>query len=236
MFWAIYKTSSRGPWIVTALSCILLFALIQNQIRKYLLTIGLLVAVVLITRPGIWQTINGLYQSTTDSTSPVGSSYLYREVLTDTVKSAVAKDPGRALFGYGLGTFRELGLEINFLNVVQRWYTCDNNWALFLYETGYGGLFFVGILLFAPLLIAFRSYRCLPWPANYFSGVLFISLAGFYFLLLSVAGYNWGQQGYMAWILISLSVSYPRVMSQNDSEQANDSDRSLEEEYDLHVA
>lgn len=30
-------------------------------------------------------------------------------------------------------------------------------------------------------------------------------------MLLSVAGYSWGQQGFMAWIFISLSVVYPRI-------------------------
>jgi hypothetical protein len=238
MFWAIYKTSSRGPWIATILCASLLFVLVRNRVRKYLLTIAVLGVVVLISRPGIWSTIEGLYQSTTDSTSPVGSSYLYRDALDDAVRGAVAKEPGRALLGYGLGTFRELGLEISFLGSTRRWYTCDNNWALFLYETGYGGLIFVGALLFAPLLIAFKSYLRLPQPEHHFSGVLFISLAGFYFLLLSVAGYNWGQQGYMAWILISLAVSHPRVVLHGDQlEQTDDEEsRGLEEEYDLNVA
>jgi hypothetical protein len=237
MFWAIYKTSSRGPWIATGLCSFLLFILIRNQVRKYLLTIALLATIVLVARPGIWQTIDGLYQSSTDSSSPVGSSYLYREALTDAVRTAVAKEPGRALLGYGLGTFRELGLDINFLNSVQRWFTCDNNWAAFLYETGYVGLFLIGALLLWPLVMAFQSYLRLPQPDNLFSGVLFISLAGFYFLLLSVAGYSWGQQGYMAWILISLSVSHPRVVLQADQYEPLDGQesRGLKEDYDLYV-
>jgi O-Antigen ligase len=238
MFWAIYKTSSRGPWIATGLCSVLLFILIKNQIRKYLVTITLLIAVLLVARPGIWQTVDGLYQATTDSTSPVGSSYLYREALTDAVKTAVAKESGRALFGYGLGTFRELGLDISFLNSVQRWYTCDNNWAAFLYETGYVGLFLIAALLLKPLLMAFHSYRTLPQPENSFSGVLFLSLIGFYFLLFSVAGYSWGQQGYMAWILISLSVSHPRVASAVDQFEptVEQESRGLEEKYDTSVA
>jgi hypothetical protein len=154
------------------------------------------------------------------------------------ITHAVANDPGRILFGYGLGTFRELGLDINFLNTTQRWYSCDDNWAGFLYETGYGGLFLIAILLFKPLLIALQSYRKLPRPENHISGVFFISLFGFYFSLLSVAGYSWGQQGYMAWILISLIVSYPRVLLHNGEfeERYNRESQGLEEEYDLHAA
>jgi O-antigen ligase len=182
---------------------------------------------VVVARPGIRDTIVGLYQSTQDSTSPVGSSYEYRHALTDAVTSAVAKEPGRAILGYGLGTFRELGLQINFLHSVQRWYTCDNNWAAFLYETGYVGLVIIAMLLFKPLLMTLKSYQRLPRPERYFSGVLFIVLAAFYFMLLSVAGYSWGQQGFIAWILISLSVVYPRV-AMRDRQDITASSRPLQ--------
>lgn len=141
------------------------------------------------------------------------------------------------LLGYGLGTFRELGLDITFLNVTQKWFTCDDNWGLFLYETGYGGLLIIGALLISPLWIAFRSYRTLPRPDNRLSGVLLISLTGFYFLLMSVAGYNWGQQGYLSWILISIIVSHSRLASQGEEleEEVVEETRGTPE-YDLHVA
>ena len=212
MFWGVYKTSSRGPWIAVGTSCVLLYILVNNRVRKYLTVVVLLSVIVLATRPGIRQTIVNLYESTLDSGSPIGSSYEYRHALWEAVTNAVAKEPGRALLGYGLGTFRELGLKINFLHSVQRWYTCDNNWASFLYETGYVGLLIIGVLLFKPLLMTLRSYQRLPRPEKYFSGVVFITLAAFYFMLLSVAGYSWGQQGFMGWILISLSIVYPRLV------------------------
>jgi hypothetical protein len=237
MFWAIYKTSSRGPWIATVLCGFLLFIMVRNRVRTYLLVIALMATTVLLARPGVWATIAGLYQSSMDASSPVGSSYLYRDALNNAVKAAVGKEPGRALLGYGLGTFRERGLDINFLNTVQRWYTCDNNWALFLYETGYVGLFLTAALVFAALWITFRTYWQLPPPGGYFSATIFISLSGFYFLLLSVAGYSWGQQGYMAWILISISVSYSRIALQGGDEQAEDETAGeIEEQYELHIA
>jgi hypothetical protein len=238
MFWAIYKTSSRGPWIATIVSSAMLFLLIRNELRKYLLTIALLSFVALVARPGIGSTIAGLYTASTDSTSPVGASYLYRDALNASVESAVAKEPGRALLGYGLGTFRELGLEITFLDSVHRWYTCDNNWAAFLYETGYGGLIIIGALLFRVLMIGFQTYWRLPAPDGYLSGVIVVALGGFYFLLLSVAGYSWGQQGYMAWILISLVVSHSRIAQQDpgESEDEHDDIEEYDAEYGLHVA
>lgn len=212
MFWAIYKTSSRGPWIAVAMSFILLFALVRNRARRYLVVICVLVGIVLGARPGVVSTISNLYQSTQDSNSPVGSSYQYRDVLLHAITSTVARDTGRMLFGFGLGTFREKGLEITFLQETRRWYTCDNNWALFIYETGYGGLIIAALLLFYPLIMTLRYYRRLPRPEKYLIAVFFICLSEFYFLLMSVAGYNWGQQGFMAWILISLSIVYPRLV------------------------
>ena len=211
MAWAIYKTSSRGPWMAAGGCCSLLVLMVKNRVRRYLVTVAGLLFIVLLARPGIWDTMSSLYSVSTDTTNPVGTSYLFRHALDQAVDQAVQKDPQRLLFGYGLGTFRELGLDIDFLGTVSRWYTCDDNWAAFLYETGYGGLLIMCLLLGKTLLIAWRGYRRIPAPENYLSGVLFISLAGFYFLLLSVAGYSWGQQGYMAWILISLAVSHSRV-------------------------
>jgi hypothetical protein len=212
MFWGLYKTSSRGPWLAVGISCVLLFCLVHNRVRKYLAVLALLTALVLVTRPGIRQTIVDLYEATQDSSSVLGSSYQYRHALIPAVTNALAKEPLRMFVGYGLGTFREIGLDIHFLDITQRWHSCDDNWALFLYETGYIGLGIVTILLFKPLLMTLRAYRRMPRPEKHFIGVIFISLAGFYFSLLSVAGYNWGQQGFMAWILISLSVVYPSIV------------------------
>jgi hypothetical protein len=237
MFWAIYKTSSRGPWIATGLCTALLFILVNNRVRKYIATIVILAVVVLVSRPGVWQTVAGLYESSTDTTSPVGTSYLYRDTLSLAIKAAVASDTTRTLLGFGLGTFRELGLDITFLNETHHWYTCDDNWAAFLYETGYVGLFIIGALLASPLWIAFRSYRLLPRPENYLSGVLLISLIGFYFLLMSVAGYSWGQQGYLAWIFISMIVVHSRLGAQDEEpEEAVDEETRGLEQYDLHMA
>jgi hypothetical protein len=235
MAWAIYKTSSRGPWIAVSVCCVLLFLMVKNRVRSYLTTIAVLMLIAILARPGIWQTIDGLYEATTDASSPVGSSYLYRHALTEAIHKSMHKDIGRYLLGYGLGTFREKGLDITFLGVTQRWYTCDDNWAAFLYETGYGGLLIITLLLGKPLLMAWRDYRKMPRPSNALSGVFFISLAGFDFLMLSVAAYSWGQQGYMAWILISLSICHARVIYNSADESQRPKKRRADKEYELNA-
>lgn len=213
MFWSIYKTQSRGPWLATIICCALMFFMIKKSVRRYLLTAAALAFFVLIARPGVWQSIDALYTASTDPNQPVGTSFLYRHALSDSIENAVNQEPARALLGYGLGTFRVLGLEIDFLGQKKRWYTCDNNWAAFLYETGYVGFFLIMLLLFWPMFLALRNYARLAPPESTLSGVLFITMAGFYFLMVSVAAYSWGQQGYMNWILISISVSLPGIRS-----------------------
>lgn len=211
MFWSIYKTQSRGPWLATMICSFLLFLMIKKNVRKYLITASVLALVVLLARPGVWKSIDALYQASTDPNQPVGTSYLYRHALADSIVEAVQKEPGRMLLGYGLGTFRELGLEVNFLGERRRWYTCDDNWAAFLYETGYVGVILIGALLLWPLFLAYRNYWKLPVPESTLSGVFFICIAGFYFSMLSVASYSWGQQGYVNWILISMSINLPII-------------------------
>jgi O-antigen ligase len=123
--------------------------------------------------------------------------------------------------------------------VTQVWKTCDDNWADFLYETGYVGLLLIGALLLWPVWLALRNYWKLPRPENALSGVLFICLAGFDFLMLSVAAYSWGQQGYMNWILISLAISLPRVIHSSDELDDTESEedpREVEAEHGLCVA
>lgn len=239
MGWAIYKTSSRGPWMASVGCCALLFVMVKNHVRKYLLCIGTLGLVVLLSWPGIWSTMSNLYTATTDTTNPVGSSFLFRHALNQAIDKAVQHDAARFFFGYGLGTFRELGLDISLLGQEHHWFTCDDNWAAFLYETGYGGLVIMCLLLGSTLLIAWKGYRRLPRPGNNLSGVFFIVLAGFYFLLLSVAGYSWGQQGYMAWVLISLSVSHIRVAGREAEGQQATEDFpgpiEVENDYALHA-
>jgi hypothetical protein len=212
MLWALYRTLSRGPWLALAMSAILMLLMMQQRMRKYLAVVALLGVLSVLARPGVRDTLSSLWDATFDPTSVSGSSYQYRYALMDAITHRLGKDAGREALGYGLGTFREIGLDIYFLNRVQRWTTCDNMWALFLYETGYVGLLLMIGLLFSPLWMAVRDYRRLPKPEAYFSGMVFIVLAGFYFMLYSVAGYSWGQPGYMVWILIALSVIYGRLV------------------------
>jgi hypothetical protein len=209
MFWNLYKTSSRGPWIAAVFALVFLSFAAKAQIRKRIISVAALTAAVLILRPGVADTLWNMYRGTLDPGSRMGSSFEYRPALLRTVIQALDENPERAVVGYGLGSFREKGLVIKMPGIeTHRWYTCDSSWILFTYETGYVGLLIISILLLKPAVMAWRSFRKLPKLDRQFSLAFFSSLAAFYVVMISVATYGWGQNGYMLWTVIAMSVAY----------------------------
>jgi len=209
MFWALYKTSSRGPWLATGFALFILTAAAESRIRKRVLAVVVLAGLILVLRPGIADTLVNIYTATFDPNSMMGSSFQYRPVLYNTVKETLNDSPVRALLGFGLGSFREKGLVLKMPGIVaHRWYTCDSSWVLFWYETGYVGVLILGTLLLRPAFVALWGLRRLRRSDRYVSLVFLSSLATFYIVMISVAIYGWGQDGHMLWTMIALSTSY----------------------------
>jgi O-antigen ligase len=209
MFWALYKTGSRGPWLAAALGIFVLVAFAASKIRRRVIAVGALGVVLMIVRPGIWETLVNMYNSTFDPASRMGSSYEYRPILFRTVKEVLHDNVSRALVGYGLGSFREKGLVLKMPGFRgHRWYTCDSTWILFWYETGYVGLFILAAILLRPAYCAWRDFRRLPKSDRYLSLVFVCSMLTFYVVMASVAIYGWGQNGHMLWIIIASAASY----------------------------
>jgi hypothetical protein len=210
MFWGLFKTGSRGPWLAAAVAMGILAVGAEAKVRKQIIAVVVLASTVMIIRPGIADTLWNMYRASMDPTSMMGSSLQYRPVLFHTVTKTLNESPERALLGYGLGSFREKGLILEMPGIeTHRWYTCDSTWILFAYETGYVGFLILATLLLKPAFLALRSFRKLPKSSRQFSLTFFSSLAAFYVVMISVAIYGWGQNGYMLWTVIALSVAYP---------------------------
>ena len=210
MFWSLYKTGSRGPWLAAAVAMGILVLASEARVRRNLIVVALLAGMILIARPGIADTLWNMYEASLDPTSMMGSSLQYRSVLFHTVTKTLNDDPERALLGYGLGSFREKGLVLEMPGIeTHRWYTCDSTWVLFVYETGYVGFLILATLLLKPAISSLRAFRKLPRSSRQFSITFVSSLAAFYVVMLSVAIYGWGQNGYMLWTVIALATAYP---------------------------
>jgi O-Antigen ligase len=209
MFWNLYKTTSRGPWLATIISISLLLLGSEARLRKWVVAVACLAVLCLIVRPGVAETIWSAYRATLDPDTQMGASFQYRPALFHTVTKTLNETPGRALVGFGLGSFREKGLVIELKNIeTHRWYTCDSSWILFMYETGYIGFLILAALLCKPALMALHGYRTLPKTYRYFSLACFTSFASYFVVMISVAIYGWGQNGHMLWLLAAMTVSY----------------------------
>ena len=93
IFWNLYKTSSRGPWLATVISLAPLLLAGKPKMRKRIAVVALLAASALIIRPGIAETIWNMYLASLDSHSQMGASFQYRPALFRTVQQHLAADP-----------------------------------------------------------------------------------------------------------------------------------------------
>lgn len=230
MFWNIYKTSSRGPWLATAVSMAVFFLAANSKVRKQAMLMGVIVIIVLMTRPGVKDTIVNTYVATMDGSTQMGMSFAYRPALFRAVTGALNDDPFRALVGFGLGAFRQKGLVIVLPNIeTHLWYTCDSAWLLLAYETGYVGLLLIAALLMRPAFMALRAYRTLPKAHRYFCSTCFSSCLSFFIVMISVAAYGWGQNGSMLWVVNAITVSYIILKKRELASRQKVAPRSIEQ-------
>jgi len=225
MFLNIYKTQSRGPWIALGLSMIILFIFAEGKIKKSLSAIAVLVVLVLVIRPGVWDTITSMYVATMDPDSPLGESYQYRYALRDLAKKELAKSTSRSLWGYGLESFYYLHLMGLYNGKEVPFESCDSSWVEIAVETGYVGLVLMAALLGAAMLITLRGFLAFPKPRDSLALILAVNMGSYYFMMLSVAIYGWGQPGYMLWILISVAMAHHRFIT--ETAKVKDSSESI---------
>lgn len=213
MFLCLYKTASRGPWVAAMIGVALMVLLTARTVRKYVLVIAVLCAIVLVARPGIRDTIMGYYDATYNPDTPMGSSYEYRYALLNVSTHALAKNVGRSLWGYGMESFYYLKLSGPFMGTPDHLFeSCDSAWIQAMVETGYVGFVIFVLILGNALFLAARGVRRLQVPDKYLQWIFLCNLLQCYFMMLSVALYGWGQNGYMLWIIIAMSLCYENVL------------------------
>jgi O-antigen ligase len=218
MCWNMYKTMSRGPWMALALSLLLLLLFASGGLRKHLAVIALLTVSALIIRPGVGETLRNTYIETLDPESARGGSYQYRYDLARLARQTLAQDPRRAVWGFGPNSFPDLGLEAENPDTGHwdKFESCDSAFVEVALDTGYVGLFLVAALLLRAALLAWKGFRTISHPANFLCLLFLINIGAYALMMLSVENFGWGQQTLMLWILIALSVVYPRLAEVQD--------------------
>ena len=212
MFVCIYKTASRGPWLALVLSLGVLLSSSKARVRKYLMVVCVLAAIVLVARPGVWQTVRSDYLSTMDKQSSQGESYQYRFALYNLAARELGKSMPRAIWGYGPESFFFLGIVGTFNGRTLAYESCDSSMAALLIETGYVGFTIAMLLLYKALRLTYRAYRTLPAPDNAICMIFLVNIATFCFMMTNVAIFGWGQENIMFWIVVALAMIYPYVV------------------------
>jgi hypothetical protein len=220
MFWNVYKTVERGPWLGVVISLALLLLFSKARIRKYILALCLLSYAVILIRPGVWKTIKDSYYETINPTSVRGGSYRYRYALMNAALERLeAAGTGRMLWGFGQGSFGDLQLRIwddamqEEVNVI----SCDSSFVSVMVQQGYVALLLVLALLLLPAATSLRAFTRLPKPSNLLSLIFLINIVTYAFLMGSVECWDWGQQAYMIWIVFALAMIYPRLAREEQS-------------------
>jgi hypothetical protein len=218
MFLCLFKTTSRGPWMAAIFGFALVFLFTVRPVQKCMLGIIGLCILVMIIRPGVYDTIMDLYDETTNPDSTVGTSYEYRYALRDVSVKALSHSTVRALTGFGMESFYYLNLEGPFMGKEgHKFESCDSAWIETMVETGYVGLVIFAVLLGSAFLRIFRSISHLPKPDRYLQWIFCVNLIQYFFLMISVAIYGWGQNGFILWITIAVGLAYPRVAAERET-------------------
>jgi len=215
MFLDIYKTSSRGPWLAIILSVAVMFVFGRGPVRRSLAVIVLLSVTVLVVDPGVRDTIGNIYGATLDPDTPQGESYQWRYMLYGVAQRELSKDLGRSLWGYGPESFYFLGLTAQFRveggEHTVKVESCDSEVVQLLMDTGCIGFLIMVALLAKSASCSFRNSRKMTSPASTLFLVLFVNILVFSFMMTNVVIF-WGQQSYMFWILIALTMTYPALV------------------------
>lgn len=152
---ASYFSQSRGPWLGACLASVVLLWLGSPWVRKGLVCLAALSLMVLVTRPGVWDTIFDKAEATLDKDSFKGGTYRYRLELWRVAWNEVSQSPLQLLFGYGPGCASEIKLEQNLSyrsNEEYEIWSWDNEFAYDLFQSGIVGLMAVGGLYLGVLM------------------------------------------------------------------------------------
>ena len=61
--------------------------------------------------------------------------------------------------------------------------------------------------------VTFRNFLRARAPENRIYLLFFVNLGAFYFMMTNVAIFGWGQQSYLLWLVLAMSLVYPRLMA-----------------------
>jgi hypothetical protein len=207
---ASYFGNSRGPWVGCALAGAVVAGLGGHQMRRKVVLLGTMAALVLATRPGVYNTIVNLWQQTFNTDTVKGRSADYRLVLWRVAHSELSRSFGHLLFGYG-------GYSTEVLDVSKYFdrgaggladglghTSWDSQYASDFMQYGYIG-FGLEVLLYAVVVqTLFRAWRLSVGKHKRFMVACGGALLVFFWAMVTVAIFN-PQLKFLFWTLVAVA-------------------------------
>jgi hypothetical protein len=209
---ACYFSMSRGPWLATGLVAIGLAWLGTSRPRRVIVMAGVAVLVVVIVRPGVWDTIYDLNAETFQGDTLKGKSYEYRWVLWRVAVGEITKSVPRTLFGYGGMSHEGMDLSGYFGkqhggNVATLGFTSfDNNYAADLLEFGLVGFMAEMVVYFKIARRLYANWRAAEPGLRDMTTATFAACAVFLFANSNVYIFS-PQLRCLFWALVAVGTS-----------------------------
>ncbi|HXG48014.1 MAG TPA: O-antigen ligase family protein [Methylomirabilota bacterium] len=204
---ACYFGNSRGPWAGLALAGLVMAVAAGPLIRKRLVFLGVLGALLLATRPGVWETIHSRWEATKTTDTQKGRSASYRLELWRVAFRQLTKSADRFVVGFGGGSLETMDLGSEFElggSAGALGYTSwDSEYAADFMKFGALGLSLEALLYGSLLLLCWRSWRGADPPDRPLLAAGTATVLVFLWAMTNVAIFN-PQLTYLFWTVVAV--------------------------------
>jgi hypothetical protein len=219
LLFACYFSFSRGPWLAAILAGSIMFIFASSRARLQNIIIVAIIAVGLVSRPGIWNTIMSSAKDTSDVNTLKGMSYQYRWELWGVAWDKISRSGERILFGFGQGASELMPFDavLSYTGETTKLWSWDNHYAATMLETGIVGLILLSGLYTFFLVNIFKTRKFLNEEDNTVQASIVSAIMAMLFVMTNVAIFA-PQLNYLLWSLITAGI---RLGSPNLQENYN---------------
>ena len=205
---SLYFSMSRGPWLGFLGANIMLILYRFPRIKVKVVGIMILALLVLVSKPGVHNSIFGLASATLDSNSLEGGSFHYRIELFKKAYKEISRSPERFAFGYGDGAAHSMDLrdEVSFgRGRAYSFWSWDSEFAVILLQGGIVGLLTNIILYIVVLFHLTRGYKSVEDKDKRIFASIISSIFVVIFMMTNVAIFS-PQLHFLMWTNIAIGV------------------------------
>jgi len=228
---ACYCAQKRGPWLGGILGAVTLAALATKEIRREMLWLSALVVVLMITMPGVRETVYDKLNSVFIHDGEQEASAEYRRILWRVAWDKITETPGRLLFGLGGMATSHLDISGYFDKgrggqvMGQGFSSWDSQWAANLVQFGLVGFGLEIALRVAVLMAVFSRWRAARHPdEKALAAAVCCVVLVYMWAMLTVAIFS-PQLKYMLWAVTAVGL-LPLYRAEN----INMPDKAVDEE------